>query len=151
MSTHRLRVLSLIVALVVRGFAQDNQCFYAANQRAGSIIVPCSSNGPYASCCQLGDLCLSDSACWNPQYNVTYLYGCTDASYQDFTCPYKCGPTFGQCASISATVNADCGAQRMRHMWAWTTVPTRPIMNGLAPTPKTTIRPFNSSISRRNA
>jgi hypothetical protein len=92
----RLAVLSFAAALLGLVSAQDNQCFYAANKRAGSIIVPCSSAGRYASCCQLGDICLSDGACWNPKYNVTYLYGCTDSSYTDYTCPYKCGPTFGQ-------------------------------------------------------
>lgn len=90
-----LTALSLATALLTVVSAQDNQCFYAPGKRAGSIVVPCSSEGSYAACCQQGDICLSDSACWNPQYNVTYLYGCTDPNYADYACPYKCGPSFG--------------------------------------------------------
>ena len=92
----RLAVLSFAAGLFGLVSAQDNQCFYAANKRAGSIIVPCSNVGGYASCCQQGDICLSDCACWNPTYNVTYLYGCTYPSYTHYTCPYKCGAAFGQ-------------------------------------------------------
>ena len=98
MFSNWLTVLWLATALIPLVSAQDNQCFYAADKRAGSIIVPCSSGPGYASCCQLGDICLSDSACWNAQYNVTYLYGCTDSAYTDYTCPYKCGASFGQYA-----------------------------------------------------
>jgi len=98
MSSRWLTVLSLAAAFITLVSAQDNQCFYAADKRAGSSIVPCSSGPGYASCCQLGDICLSDSACWNAEYNVTYLYGCTDSTYTDYTCPYKCGASFGQYA-----------------------------------------------------
>jgi len=98
MSSHWLTVLWLAAEFITLVSAQDNQCFYAADKRAGSIIVPCNSGPGYASCCQLGDICLSDSACWNAKYNVTYLYGCTDSTYTDYTCPYKCGPSFGQYA-----------------------------------------------------
>jgi len=76
--------------------AQANQCFYAANKEAGSVIVPCSNAPGIQSCCQQGDVCLADNACWNPTYNVTYLYGCTDPAYQNYHCPFKCGPTFGE-------------------------------------------------------
>ena len=152
MSRHRLTVLSLATALLTLAFAQDNQCFYAANQRAGSIIVPCSSTGTFASCCQLGDLCLSDSACWNPTHNVTYLYGCTDSSYQDFTCPYKCGPTFSQSASTCpADSDTNLPLQPMRHTLASTIVPIPPTSNGPAPTHPTATRPFKPSTTLRHA
>jgi len=91
-----LSLLTLLSLCLSVAFAQTNQCFYAANERAGSAIVPCASGSGFVACCQIGDLCLSDSACWNPQHNVTYLYGCTDPTYSDYTCPFKCGPTFGE-------------------------------------------------------
>jgi hypothetical protein len=91
-----LSLLTLLSLYLSVAFAQTNQCFYAVDERAGSAIVPCASGSAFAACCQIGDICLSDSACWNPQYNVTYLYGCTDPTYSDYTCPYKCGATFGE-------------------------------------------------------
>ena len=72
----------------------QTQCYYAANERAGSAIVPCGGTKGYSACCQIGDLCLSQNSCWNPTHNVTYLYGCSDPSYSDASCPWKCGPTF---------------------------------------------------------
>ena len=88
-----------LVLLVAVASAQ-NQCYYAADERAGSAIIPCGGSSSISACCQIGDLCLSDSACWNPTHNVTYLYGCTDPTYTDSACPWKCGSGFGKTTHI---------------------------------------------------
>jgi len=44
-----------------------------------------------SACCLLGDICLSGSTCWNFDTGNLYQYGCTDITYKDETCPYKCG------------------------------------------------------------
>ena len=86
--------ISLLLILLLRVATAQNQCYYAANTRAGSAIIPCGGSSSISACCQIGDLCLSDSACWNPTHNVTYLYGCTDPTYTDASCPWKCGADF---------------------------------------------------------
>ncbi|KAK5064292.1 hypothetical protein LTR84_000125 [Exophiala bonariae] len=88
-----LRIAVTSVLFTIGAIAQ-NDCYYAAGERAGSAIVPCGSGDSISSCCQIGDLCLSDSACWNPTHNVTYLYGCSDPTYSDPSCPWKCGPDY---------------------------------------------------------
>lgn len=58
--------------------------------RAPSYVVPCVEDGESA-CCMLGDTCLSGSVCWNYDVGNLYQYGCTDSTYSDSSCPYKCG------------------------------------------------------------
>ena len=80
-----------IVAPTVRG----QTCYVSAGVEADSSVVPCGSSG-VSACCQLGDICLSDSACFNYVTGVTYLYGCTDSSYSDGVCPWKCGTDYSE-------------------------------------------------------
>jgi hypothetical protein len=105
MPNHWRTVASLCLALLDLVYA-DAGCYYAANARAASIIIPCSSAPGFSTCCQMGDLCLSNNACWNPQYNITYLYGCTDPSFTDNTCPYKCGVTYAGSMYTSSVVQS---------------------------------------------
>jgi hypothetical protein len=44
-----------------------------------------------SACCLIGDVCLSGNTCWNFDTGNLYQYGCTDITYEDETCPYKCG------------------------------------------------------------
>ena len=85
----RLLLLSLLLEHVPLTRTTDT-CYYESGARAASYIVPCPSTASPTSCCQLGDICLSDNACLSTGFNITYLYGCTDPTYQDATCPYKC-------------------------------------------------------------
>ncbi|KIV82198.1 hypothetical protein PV11_04325 [Exophiala sideris] len=110
--------LSTLIIFVASAVAQ-NECYYAANKRAGSAIIPCGT-GTYSACCQIGDLCLSDGACWNPTHNVTYLYGCTDPNYADSTCPWKCGSDFDN----APYVGLDYCSNTTQNEWSCTHPPS---------------------------
>ena len=76
-----------------------SQCYYAKHKQAGSEFIPCKDPAKYGVswCCQKGDVCLEDQACWNPTYDITYQLGCTDAEYEDEKqCPKKCGLDVGE-------------------------------------------------------
>lgn len=86
--------LAVCFATVVLG---QQQCYFAAGgqYRGPDDLVPCNSTGA-SSCCLLGDTCLSGNTCYNPATGNLYQYGCTDITYTDKTCPYKCGFDPGQ-------------------------------------------------------
>ncbi|KAI1105373.1 hypothetical protein F4804DRAFT_331447 [Jackrogersella minutella] len=69
----------------------NGTCYYAANAQAKKDYIPCGNAGLGVdwSCCVAGDICLEDSACYHLKYDITYLAGCTDKSYEDFSCPFK--------------------------------------------------------------
>jgi hypothetical protein len=72
----------------------NGTCYLAAGEQASSNFIPCGNDYyGHKSCCQAGDLCLSNNACFNDQYGVTYLAGCSDESYSDSSCPDKDGFT----------------------------------------------------------
>lgn len=68
-------------------------CYVAAGLefRAPEYVVPCINGDGHSPCCLLGDLCLAGNACFNIVTDTLYQYGCTDESYTDESCPYKCG------------------------------------------------------------
>jgi hypothetical protein len=70
----------------------QQQCYFDAGapNRGPANLVPCMNTGQSA-CCLLGDICLSGNTCWNYDTGNLYQYGCTDITYEDETCPYKCG------------------------------------------------------------
>jgi hypothetical protein len=72
-------------------FVSWGKCFFdSSGSEAPSRYIPCcNSNYGNCSCCESQDMCLSSNACYNGQYGVTYLAGCTDETYQDSTCPNK--------------------------------------------------------------
>ncbi|KAF2160616.1 hypothetical protein M409DRAFT_29004 [Zasmidium cellare ATCC 36951] len=80
--------LSFLVGVI----SAQQQCYYApgGQYRGPDNLVPCNSTGA-SSCCLLGDTCLSGNTCYNPNTGNLYQYGCTDITYNDETCPYKCG------------------------------------------------------------
>ncbi|AEO67135.1 25532c19-ae96-483e-956b-f0ce22bfc609 [Thermothielavioides terrestris] len=68
----------------------NGTCFSAVRQLAADNFIPCGNwvFGNY-QCCQAGDYCLDDNACYNPEHGTTYLAGCTDLEYRDASCPDK--------------------------------------------------------------
>lgn len=70
----------------------QQQCYFGAGaeNRGPENLVPCMATGASA-CCLRGDTCLSGNACFNYPSGNVYQYGCTDITYSDETCPFKCG------------------------------------------------------------
>lgn len=82
--------LSILLAPVL--VTGQQECYFGpgATNRGPSNLVPCNGTGT-STCCLLGDTCLSGNACYNYATGDLYQYGCTDITYEDETCPYKCG------------------------------------------------------------
>ncbi|EXJ59268.1 hypothetical protein A1O7_06700 [Cladophialophora yegresii CBS 114405] len=68
----------------------NGTCYYYDGYEADSRYIPCGNAalGPKV-CCESLDMCLSSGACYNAQYGVTYLAGCTIETYDDPICPKK--------------------------------------------------------------
>ncbi|KAK4100934.1 hypothetical protein N658DRAFT_472521 [Parathielavia hyrcaniae] len=71
-------------------FISDGTCYSSRGERAKHNFLPCG-NAAYGHlhCCQAGDICLEDNACYNFRHGTTYLAGCTDFDYEDPSCPDK--------------------------------------------------------------
>lgn len=68
----------------------NGTCFHAPKKRAAPNFIPCGNwVFGHIPCCQAGDVCLADNACYNAQHGTTYLAGCTEADYDDPSCPDK--------------------------------------------------------------
>jgi hypothetical protein len=67
------------------------RCFFDdSGEEMPSRFIPCgNANFGVVTCCESGDMCLSSNACYNGQYGMTYVGGCTDETYQDDSCPDK--------------------------------------------------------------
>ncbi|KAF2487551.1 hypothetical protein BDY17DRAFT_13404 [Neohortaea acidophila] len=88
--------LSLLLPLLLSSAALTSAqaaCYWAAGPQyrlpESAGVVPCDENG-YSACCKLGDICLAGNACYNFETDDTYQYGCSDPSYKDPSCPFKC-------------------------------------------------------------
>ncbi|KIW12797.1 hypothetical protein PV08_07984 [Exophiala spinifera] len=95
-SIHLVLHLVLPAALVLHAMAGFNPdisngtCYYNSGSEAPSRFIPCGNAAiRHKSCCESSDMCLSSHACYNAQYGVTYLAGCTDPDYEDEACPVK--------------------------------------------------------------
>jgi len=88
LSTVWLSVLLAPILLV----SSQQECYFGpgATNRGPSNLVPCNGTGTSA-CCLLGDTCLSGNTCYDYASGDLYQYGCTDITYKDESCPYKCG------------------------------------------------------------
>ncbi|KAM0326703.1 hypothetical protein ACHAQA_006576 [Verticillium albo-atrum] len=86
--------LALLFALLAPK-AASQQCYFARGMLAPPEVVPCFPTnldaGEASACCQAGDFCLTDGACFDPRSRTTYMYGCTDDTYEHANCPAKCG------------------------------------------------------------
>ncbi|KAH8894669.1 hypothetical protein GQ53DRAFT_839651 [Thozetella sp. PMI_491] len=73
-------------------FVSNGTCYYASGQKADPAYIPCG-NVAFGTipCCQAGDFCLSNNACFNEQYGNVYLAGCTsgDTYNNEAACPRK--------------------------------------------------------------
>ncbi|KAI0151988.1 hypothetical protein F4776DRAFT_658920 [Hypoxylon sp. NC0597] len=72
-------------------YVSNGTCFFGPGQVADPKYIPCGNAalmGPQ-SCCYAGDYCLSSTACWNKQYVVTYVAGCTDTTFSSAKCTNK--------------------------------------------------------------
>ncbi len=68
----------------------NGTCFYAPRQEASSNFIPCGNwIFGHVHCCQAGDFCLDDKACYNSKHGTTYLAGCSRFDYQHPNCPDK--------------------------------------------------------------
>jgi len=89
-------------------FKSNGTCYYAKGEEAADKMIPCGNSAyGHISCCQAGDTCLSSLACFNQEFGVTYLAGCTDGNYADKSCPDKKGWS-GTC--IFFPLNYDMGS-----------------------------------------
>ncbi|TPX11644.1 uncharacterized protein E0L32_007623 [Thyridium curvatum] len=71
-------------------FISNGTCYFGPNQKASSQFLPCGNDlFGRQTCCQAGDVCLSNHACYNGRFGVTYLAGCSDPEYRDGVCPDK--------------------------------------------------------------
>lgn len=90
----------LFSLLVLSGPGQAQQCYFDRGMRAPPEVVPCFpaniDQGEASACCQAGDFCLTDGACFDPRTGTTYMYGCTDDTYSHSNCPAKCDLDTGE-------------------------------------------------------
>ena len=71
-------------------FVSNGTCYYKANKLADPSFLACGNDAlGHVACCSENDMCLSDNACYNQTYGLTYLAGCTDSNYEDASCPDK--------------------------------------------------------------
>ncbi|KAL2260823.1 hypothetical protein VTK26DRAFT_5067 [Humicola hyalothermophila] len=68
----------------------NGTCYYETGQQSADRFIPCGNSAfGHIHCCQEGDMCLENHACYNDAHGTTYLAGCTDFFYQDSSCPDK--------------------------------------------------------------
>ncbi|KAH6684827.1 hypothetical protein F5X68DRAFT_262736 [Plectosphaerella plurivora] len=72
-------------------FISNGTCYLAAGVEAHKAMIPCGNAVFYGdlTCCQQGDVCLTSNACYNQEFGVTYLAGCSDPKYKAASCPDK--------------------------------------------------------------
>ncbi|KAI1123741.1 hypothetical protein F5Y10DRAFT_285781 [Nemania abortiva] len=69
------------------------ECFYGEGQISDPRFIPCGNanlSGTQA-CCFEGDFCLAENVCYDNDTSVTYITGCTDATFSSSKCPHKAG------------------------------------------------------------
>lgn len=71
-------------------YIANGTCYYNNGYRADKSTIPCGNDYfGHVACCQASDTCLEKNACYNAQFGVTYIVGCTDPSYNATVCPNK--------------------------------------------------------------
>lgn len=71
-------------------YVSNGTCYYNQGYKADSSMIPCGNEYfAHAPCCQVNDTCLESNACYNAEYGVTYITGCTDSVYNSSVCPDK--------------------------------------------------------------
>ncbi|KAI2630082.1 hypothetical protein GGS21DRAFT_214136 [Xylaria nigripes] len=74
-------------------YISNGTCFYGEGQVSDSRYIPCGNSAVAGTqaCCFQGDFCLAESVCYDNSTSVTYITGCTDATYSSSKCPHKPG------------------------------------------------------------
>lgn len=68
----------------------NGTCYSGRDLKANSSMIPCGNDYyGHIACCQESDTCLESNSCFNGEYFVTYVAGCSDPSYEDESCPDK--------------------------------------------------------------
>lgn len=71
-------------------FIANGTCYFADNRKADAAMMPCGNDAnDHVACCQAGDYCLESSVCFNGDFGVTYIAGCSDPDYEHPSCPNK--------------------------------------------------------------
>lgn len=71
-------------------FISNGTCYFEAGEQSAAVFFPCGNDAlGHKPCCQSGDMCLANKACYNGEFGVTYLAGCSDPDYNDSSCPDK--------------------------------------------------------------
>lgn len=70
-------------------YISNGTCYTGAGDST-QVMIPCgNAYFGHVGCCQASDVCLSSSVCYNAQYGITYVTGCTDPEYGADVCPDK--------------------------------------------------------------
>lgn len=127
-----LYTYATLVLVLVHLITAQQQCYFGpgAKNRGPSSLVPCLNTGQSA-CCLLGDVCLSGNTCWNYVTGNLYQYGCTDISYKDKSCPYKCGFNSSTISLLSLLMEDANRIQLYRHGQPSSTVSTTLVLTTL--------------------
>ncbi|KAK0702194.1 hypothetical protein B0H67DRAFT_500159 [Lasiosphaeris hirsuta] len=71
-------------------FISNGTCYVGPGDKAADVFFPCGNDAlGHKTCCGAGDMCLSSKACYNAEFGVTYLTGCSDPEFTDSNCPVK--------------------------------------------------------------
>ncbi|KAI0185713.1 hypothetical protein EV127DRAFT_194098 [Xylaria flabelliformis] len=92
-------------------------CFYGEGQISDPRFIPCGNAAAAGTqaCCFQGDFCLSSNVCYDNDTSVTYITGCTDATYSSSKCPHKAGypdqqwVALARCAGDDIDLFSGCG------------------------------------------
>ena len=69
--------LCITVAFISTALAQS-ACYWKPDTPITDLdYVPCGSEDGFSACCHLSDICLEQAACYSPQFDMTYISGCT--------------------------------------------------------------------------
>ncbi|KAI1809549.1 hypothetical protein GGS20DRAFT_281243 [Poronia punctata] len=74
-------------------YISKGECFFGEGQISDPCFIPCGNAAiaGHQACCFQGDFCLSSNVCYDNDTSVTYITGCTDATYSSSKCPHKAG------------------------------------------------------------
>ncbi|KAI8631727.1 hypothetical protein F5Y19DRAFT_493590 [Xylariaceae sp. FL1651] len=74
-------------------YISNGDCYYGEGQISDSRFIPCGNAAVAGTqaCCFEGDFCLASNVCYDNDTSVTYITGCTDATFSSSKCPHKAG------------------------------------------------------------
>ncbi|KAJ2992511.1 hypothetical protein NUW58_g2143 [Xylaria curta] len=117
-------------------YVSFGECFYGEGQISDPRFIPCGNAavGGTQACCFQGDFCLSANVCYDNDTSVTYIAGCTDATYSSSKCPHKAGYPDQQWVALARCDGSDidlfsgCGHHK-NQIWAAYSEPDRAAPN----------------------